>query len=785
MVMTSPTGSGKTTLSVLKIAATRCANESVVYLAPTHALVDQVETDLSGEVGHLETTSVEEIELDDIGERLPAIAVMTPERCLALLGAAPELFDQVGLLVFDEFHLIGASRTDGLAAADGRAIDAMLALMTFIARRPEADLLLLSAMVSNGRQISDWLQQITARRVDVFDDPWKPTRQLRSCVIYDTEHVREAAEAARELTTAAAREAVLARPLGLFSLIAGWHPQRPEKLIVRPLTARTPPLKQSPTGWLTSNRNAVAAEIALDYAAAGKRVIVFCQDSRACSSVAKILDDLLDPSVIPLDETQITLQQAILQDVGSPDAAYDPAGRRAAVHHGDLLPVERRLTESVFRTHGRIQNQSPGLSVIAATSTIAQGLNLPCDVVILAGTDRSTADDPSGNPRTDLQPHEILNALGRAGRAAYAATGVAIVVPANVIRVNVANIRFNPQQTPLPIVFSDQDACDEILDPIEMLLDRIEVEGDADPRAQAMIRRLSAVAENGTTGFDSVAKSSFGYHIRRASDERAADEWLEARRVALASAAARLTDPPVLEWQQEMAVRNGVPPEIIERLNAALADAPVTATVTADWIAWLLGTAIQSPRDLTMFVRSGSLDTVFGRAWKNHSDPAAATGPVVGAIQSMVAMWCAGRPIIEIEDFVLAFVRANEINFIQPARRSLTAQRARRFAIRILPDVGFLCGLFAQIAAHRELEENVEIPQIIPMLQRMVKVGAYDRHHMMLHIETSALSRVNSFQTCEEMRPTFTAGPMDAIEVVQHDIRGAIAIRMFQALDSS
>lgn len=40
MVMTSPTGSGKTTLSVLKIAAARCAGKGVVYLAPTHALVD-------------------------------------------------------------------------------------------------------------------------------------------------------------------------------------------------------------------------------------------------------------------------------------------------------------------------------------------------------------------------------------------------------------------------------------------------------------------------------------------------------------------------------------------------------------------------------------------------------------------------------------------------------------------------------------------------------------------------------------------------------------------------
>jgi integrase len=109
MVMTSPTGSGKTTLSVLKIAATLCAGESVVYLAPTHALVDQVEADMSTQIGGLEAVSVvEDVAVEELGDKLPPFSVMTPERCLALMGMKPDLFDRVGLLVFDEFHLISA-----------------------------------------------------------------------------------------------------------------------------------------------------------------------------------------------------------------------------------------------------------------------------------------------------------------------------------------------------------------------------------------------------------------------------------------------------------------------------------------------------------------------------------------------------------------------------------------------------------------------------------------------------------------------------------------------------
>jgi len=129
MVMTSPTGSGKTTLSILKIAATLCAGESVVYLAPTHALVDQVEADLSGHIGDIEPVSVEDTALEELGEKLPLFSVMTPERCLALLGFSPDLFAKVGLMVFDEFHLIGADDPSRTHKINARAIDAMLALI--------------------------------------------------------------------------------------------------------------------------------------------------------------------------------------------------------------------------------------------------------------------------------------------------------------------------------------------------------------------------------------------------------------------------------------------------------------------------------------------------------------------------------------------------------------------------------------------------------------------------------------------------------------------------------
>jgi replicative superfamily II helicase len=782
MVMTSPTGSGKTTLSVLKIAAALCAGESVVYLAPTHALVDQVETDMSAQIGGLETVSVvEDVALEELGERLPPFSVMTPERCLALLGFAPELFDKVGLLVFDEFHLISADDPATSSQINARAIDAMLALLTFLRHRKKADLLLLSAMVANGAEIARWLRGVTGREVEAFDDPWKPTRQLRSCVIYDRFDVAQSAQSALKEKTKAGKNRVPAQPLGLFSLISGWHPKRPEKLVVQALTDRRPPLMRNATGRLTSNRNEVAAQIAADYASVGKRVIVFCNDTKACRSVADQINGLLAPATIKLDETQEGMRKSILKDVGAVDAAFDPAGCRAAVHHGDLLPLERRLTESVFRVRRDAESEDLGLDVVAATSTIAQGLNLPCDVVILAGTDRSAVDDPSGNPRTDLRPHEILNALGRAGRAAYAATGLAIVVPAQPIRVDRENLAL-PSEGVLQTVFSEQDACEKIYDPIELLLDRIEVSADPDQKVQAIIRRLSAVTTAGESGFDDIVRRSLGFFRRKEADAQRADRWLERRRTALKAAEEKLEDPPVLDWQREIAVRNGIPPRLIERLVEAFDQAPVEKTATEDWINWLLGVVAEHPLDLTIFVRETALESVFGRAYTNTTRPKATAKRILGALQTLVSMWCGGRTLVEIEAWLLSFVRKHEGEVKQQANQTSTAQRARRFAIRIAPDLGFLCGVLEQIVAYKAADGDGPMLPVIDMLPQMVRAGDYDRHHAALRQMTTAASRVETFESYLSLRGSFKAEPSAEMAVVRDEVTAAILLQSFTDL---
>jgi replicative superfamily II helicase len=159
-VVVLPTGAGKTTVSALKIAGVLARGKKVVFLA-THALVEQLTEDLQEMFPEEILGSVVSSDFDLLfqsGANLREIEVMTPERCLAMLSFAPDAFIEVGLLVFDECHLL-APQHDRIR----RSLDAMLCLLGFAHVAPNADLLFLSAMLKNANEFAEWIGELTDR----------------------------------------------------------------------------------------------------------------------------------------------------------------------------------------------------------------------------------------------------------------------------------------------------------------------------------------------------------------------------------------------------------------------------------------------------------------------------------------------------------------------------------------------------------------------------------------------------------------------------------------------
>jgi hypothetical protein len=180
-VVTVPTGAGKSAVADLAIAQALHSGW-VLYLAPTNALAGQIRRQLdavfrahhAAEVlefaGGMEYSSLEASALEMIGGR--QILVMTPEKCTLALRQNPDMFAELSLCVVDEAHLLGNRNT--------RALVIELAIAEILHRAPQVRMLFLSALIANPGDIAEWLNSATEIGTVVVNDPWRPTRTLRT-----------------------------------------------------------------------------------------------------------------------------------------------------------------------------------------------------------------------------------------------------------------------------------------------------------------------------------------------------------------------------------------------------------------------------------------------------------------------------------------------------------------------------------------------------------------------------------------------------------------------------
>ncbi len=231
---------------------------------------------------------------------------MTPESCLAQMSIEPTVFEGVGLLIFDECHLLHPEESRGR-----RALDAMLCLLNFASRAPEANFLLLSAMMKNADEIAAWIADLTERPCLPLSLPWKPTRQLRGSVVYAQSDVDELGDglrkAQRKRKTKAPstvdKAALRIVPMGLFSLKQTWATRNTQDYALLGLLKDTVQLAANQWWRLTPNSGEVSAAIASAASASGVKTLVFFQTIRnAVSAKNKISEELGEVEIALTDE---------------------------------------------------------------------------------------------------------------------------------------------------------------------------------------------------------------------------------------------------------------------------------------------------------------------------------------------------------------------------------------------------------------------------------------------------------------------------------------------------
>lgn len=718
-----PTGAGKSTLAELKIAAALLRGVKVVFLAPTLALVDQTNRALAATFpkAKVQRERAEESLFDFEGEVLPAISVMTPERCLAMLSFDREIFTDVGLLVFDECHLLHPREQD----RSRRAIDAMLCVLNFTSVLPEADLLFLSAMMQNCKEIAGWMQSLTGRPCLSLALTWKPTRQVRGCVVYGESEINALkarlqqvrATVTNKQAPASLQAELTVQPFGFFCLHQTWQSKARKDYALLPLLEDTVTLK-SATGrdgswYLTPNGNQVASAIAESTARQRLKTLVFTQTIPLANSATKNISSHLGRPSCTLTAKEKHLYTVAIDEAGGKDHVYievDNAGElvsSCACHHGLLLPSERQLHEALFK-------RSDGINVLVATSTLAQGMNLPSEVVIIAGDSRF---DLEANRMEQLEAYELLNAAGRAGRAGENSHGFVLVIPSKVVHFNNKTSTIHSHWTDLQAIFAQSDQCLLIDDPMTSLLDQIQIESAATSSiAKYLIRRLPVGEPLGEGTDDNPARkllsrSLAAYRARARGDQAWIDTRIEA---AIVARRADPETPKVLTWADRLAAAAGVPVTIVRELGKSLAGELRHDAAMLDWCNWLTAWLSERPNFIPVLIRRESLESFLGTEYKKLNEDGERGNYAIPYMLKLLACWMAGNSLADLER---AFGIENH--------RIGQCKNAREFVLRIVPELSYIFSLPGQVfrALTTERGEQIATPLGLEVLGPCVREG--------------------------------------------------------------
>jgi hypothetical protein len=740
-VVVLPTGAGKTTVSSLKIAGVLACGKKVVFLAPTHALVDQLTVDLqemfpADVMGSVVSSDFDLLLLDNA--QLRDIEVMTPERCLAMLSFAPEAFQDVGLLVFDECHLLSPE-----IGRIRRALDAMLCVLGFNHVAPDADMLFLSAMLKNVDEMSEWIAALTGRPCVPVDLPWKPSRQARGVIIYDNAELTQAKELASKAQgkadikagkkagslRQAAKNQLCATPYAIWGLQHNWLTNNKAACVTNAVSDT--PVTLAGAIWgnsvrLTPNANEVAVHLAVAASKTGLKSIVFVNTKADAITVAAAISKKITDQVKPT-EFENGRWEALEKELGGLKHAVISGPAIAVPHNSAMLRLERDLCEGMFK-------RAEGARTIVATPTLAQGLNLPAHLAILAGDKRA---DASG--RESLKAHEILNAAARAGRAGHLANGLVLLIPEPIISFTKKNSLSGETVRKLKSILPEDDHCVLVSDPLEVVLDRLMAGEATDVDVQytvnrfAVLREVEGGTEEPTRLFD-LNKSLGAYFAKKRNTQATFDTKVVRLKNAITTAMPGSLDNATAV----LATQSGLSAQLLMNLRDRIRDQIGELPITIDgWLAWTIAWLDKDTyaRDALLGDASKSIIAIVGKKATEHLEE----GDIAKLLPGIRA-WITGQPLKQIE------VELGGDPDSTSSRTKRLCPKARDLVGTIIPrGLSFTLGLISKVA--KDLEPFASQPtlnqQVIEALSAAIRKG-YDTPEKLFHASQhkSILSRV-------------------------------------------
>ena len=353
----APTASGKTFLVLKWLVDSLGAGKvkRAVYLAPTRALVSEIEASLieiisqsglDAEVTSLPSTQKYSAAIKDSTK---CVFVFTQERLHLLANLMKEQLD-IDLVVVDEAHKIGDSQ---------RGVILQDAIERLLRSSPNLRVAFVSPATQNPEILLDDAPQTT------------PKRAIDSDVATVLQNI----------------------------IVVHQVPAKPTKWALQFRYGE----ENLPIGTLTlaSKPNTMKKRLAFISAAVGERggTLVYANGAAEAEEVALLISQFTD-TTDPVDQELVDLAELARKCVHKNYMLAPLVERGVAFHYGNMPSLIRLEIERLFRK-GK-------LKFLVCTSTLIEGVNLSCRTIVVRG--------PKKGKSTPMEPQDFWNLAGRAGR---------------------------------------------------------------------------------------------------------------------------------------------------------------------------------------------------------------------------------------------------------------------------------------------------------------------------------------------------------------------------------
>ncbi len=376
LVLTAPTGSGKTLIGEFAIHRGLSHGSRVFYTTPLKALSNQKFRDFANQFGE---NSVGLLTGDININRDAPILVMTTEIFRNMLYGEFDQFDDPLLnlesVILDECHYMNDPQRGTVWEE------------TIIHCPTRTQIIALSATISNADQLQNWIEKVHGPTVLVNSDTRPVPLEFNFC----------SAKGLHPLLNNKGN--------GIHPNCKIWRSPKGQK-------------KRGKQGRITQPKSPTIAFVISKLAERNMLPgIYFIFSRRGCD---KAVENIKDLSLVSYSEAKLISQRLDIylenNKEGIKDKSHCEALRRGiASHHAGLLPAWKELVEELF--------QKGLIKVVFATETLAAGINMPARTTIISSLSKRTEDG-----HRLLFSSEFLQMSGRAGRRGKDSQGYVVTL---------------------------------------------------------------------------------------------------------------------------------------------------------------------------------------------------------------------------------------------------------------------------------------------------------------------------------------------------------------------